>query len=701
MARDDIRQPTSRIFAPQARQVAAAPSQETSASGTTPQQDFQRAVGAANQMASQYARTKVREQEEIDMADRHQYQRNKAKYVPAIKKKLEEQNLEGLPAETVMGEVQQMEEFGALFSGYGDTDNREKYQKNFLSEMSGYATEKQTVYEEQQRGRQFVEYLTSGMAEAKPGERGAFINQAYQDGINQKGLYKKRPEEIQEVLVGLAQQYNQAGQYDKAKDLVDNVKFDEGFRSQAGIHLTTATEGIEEERLEQARMEYMDLSYELHNDPELTEGQARSTVNRMDEEGLFQSAQQKEAHHDWLMSGQREASGRNVIFSLLKDKRPETKEGLNILVDGLVDRHGLIDKVGEQAKRMLIDGAYQKSGQKLARLRSNMNEDGTFDNPEKAKQYQMAYQQHQKNLKYVPLEVQTQMTDFANIVKNPDGDFDPEKITQYGHALDQVASAFGGSMTEALKTYFPGDRNAETRGRLRSMDLLREAYGGSWQMGWKNHVENRKSGPSAEHTSWQDREKYKTLMSDYENRYGTEYMPELKARLQTMKSTPMDAAFTAAVESLAADYNTTEESQWLGDKFTLKGRNGKAFLDSFKREIRSAEDFGAWTNENGQVDKDKEPYGVMRNFVERMLPEWERQFEDTNPSMDFEIDNLDDAFNGDGTIQIISHPEISGAIQIKHKNGFALAPQVHPSQILQVLRELPEEDRSIEKPTPY
>jgi hypothetical protein len=233
------------------------------------------------------------------------------------------------------------------------------------------------------------------------------------------------------------------------------------------------------------------------------------------------------------------------------------------------------------------------------------------------------------------------------------------------------------------------------------MDLLREAYGGSWQMGWKNHVENRKSGPSAEHTSWQDREKYQTLMSDYENRYGTEYMPELKERLQTMKSAPMEAAFTATVESLSADYNTTEESQWFGDSFTLKGRNGKAFLDSFKREIRSAEDFGAWTNENGQVDKDKEPYGVMRNFVERMLPEWERQFEDTNPSMDFEIDNLDDAFNGDGTIQITSHPEIPGAIQIKHKNGFALAPQVHPSQVLQVLRELPEEDRSIEKPTPY
>jgi hypothetical protein len=423
----------------------------------------------------------------------------------------------------------------------------------------------------------------------------------------------------------------------------------------------------------------------------------------MDDEGLFQTAKQKEAHYDWIMSGQEAASGRMNIAMLLDERKPQTLEELERYADGIGETFGLEQKDVDMAKSQWAERQFRTSQRKHMKLMSQANEDGSFDDPELTKRAQQAYKKYQESLVYAPLDVRSDLTRLATLAKNPRGEFDPDQIKGLGQQFEQVMGAFGGNMAEALQAYYPGDVNGnkDMRGRLVTMKLLADINGGSWQKGYKQAVEQREAGPSAEHSSWQDKESYNDLMQVFEDSYPAEYKAQLKTYLKSLKGAPMGEAFTAAVGLIESDYTAVEKSGWSGDEFRLKGFNGKKFLSDFRSELKKDPDMGPWVDENGNVDQYKEPYAVLKEFVEVKAGEWERQLSENHPGLDIELNDAGEAFTEEGSIIVKSHPRAAGALEIKHRSGLVLAGQVTPQDIIRRIKEIPSRQRNREDGSKY
>lgn len=711
MARGDIRQPQSRIFSPQARRVASPKTQTTSASGTSTAQDFQRIFGAADQMAGQYARTKVQEQKEIDISDKHNYLRNKAKYVPQILKTIEEENLEGARAEKVMSRIQEMDEYGAIFSGFQDKDNLEAYQKDFLAEFEGKAVEWQTAYESQERGKLFAQATTSGLAAAgSPEERQALLKEFYLDAVDMEGPYKLRAEEAQGFFLQLAERYNQAGDYQKAKEVVAGIEWQDGLAADAEVLETTAGAQIEKLRLEEARKTIGKVSYAAHNNPNLTEGEARSIVEKARQDGVVTSGPEMERLYDFMMSGSGQANSMAVLMDVLASSEHRSYEGTLSLIDNIGDKLGISEKYRKMAMGQLSEQMFAQSfsryQQAYEAYQANPND------PEAADVMRDAEAEYMKALKFRPLQMEKNLVDFANMTIGPDGEFDLKEIEAMGNQLDQVVQAFGGNLAEAVKTYFPRDNQKQLRARLTQLALMRDVSGGSWQQGFKRAVESRQAGPEAQHYTWEDQETYTNLMEKYQDKYGTENLGEFKTYLNSLKGAPLDQAFAAATQAIEQDYTTLVEvgdednvlnklfgavgidAEFSSRKYKLKGKNGRTFVENFNAAVR--ERFGSWVREDGTTETSKQPFTLLSEYIEDEIPEWEEMF----PTLEFENVESEDAFSEDGAVVVEAHPLNPNALILKHTSGHILAQQLPIDVILEAQEKRMREETPIYNSTP-
>lgn len=663
---ESISQPNRRVFSRNPGNVSQPPSQETSASGSSVQEELSEAFEGIGQLAQQGAQQAQREQREIDIQDKHRFMANKAKYEPQIMQKIEENNLKGAPAPEVQEFVKDTEEYQAMFSGLTDERNVEKYKQSTDAELQGMFTEWQTKHEDTQRKRQAIDAFTVGLESTDPEEHGKVVNEFMTEFTAEDGPYKMRGPEAKTLMLDMAEQYSAQGDYDKAQNILNTVDFSsgkDGLGPEAQTRAAEVKAAARKAQLQEWDREVHTTAYDMAKDPSTTDEEARALVDEYQRRGVFDSAQQAESLYNFIVDGRNKSSNKQKVMQIMANREHPTREGFDTMFNEVTQRMGITGSEQEQLRSQVIDRITAYDEQEYQELKQ-LREENPGD-PIIKEEFEDIKAKRTKRLRMVDPAAKTNMVNLANYRPQKRGDLTPEErqmIGQLGTSLEETVEAFGGGhrgMTAMLKTYF-GEESSPRKKKIMETYLMSQMWGGSWEKAVVQRSEMEGDG-DVKHSSWTDKETRQKLNDELLNKHGEDKARAAQRYLDALQGVDMEDAYDAVDKMLEQDYTYIinddatggavssltgglVDSEGFGNRIALSGKQGKTFhqnlLSAISEEFpdKAPEFYQQQAKAQGKgkaplVPEDDRtfwnrhtPFKVIENFVKDKKPEWERQF---------------------------------------------------------------------------